>query len=145
MKRRDTGRPATAADESARRAEAQTELARALAAVADPDQMTAFLIDLCTPAELEALADRWSVVPLLADGVSYRQVHEQTGVSVTTVGRVARSLEHGTGGYRQVLEQCRGELEQNREAALARDHSEAGPGPGDPTLRHTRGAQPATG
>jgi len=108
MKRRDTGQPASAADELSRRELAQAELARALASVEDPERMTAFLTDLCTPAELEALADRWSVVPLLADGVSYRQVHEQTGVSVTTVGRVARCLDHGTGGYREVLAHTRG-------------------------------------
>ncbi|MCK0111952.1 YerC/YecD family TrpR-related protein [Ornithinimicrobium sp. F0845] len=108
MKRRDTGQTATAADELSRGEQAQAELARALALVDDPERMAAFLTDLCTPAELEALADRWSVVPLLADGVSYRQVHEQTGVSVTTVGRVARCLEHGTGGYREVLAHTRG-------------------------------------
>ncbi|HLS44276.1 MAG TPA: YerC/YecD family TrpR-related protein [Ornithinicoccus sp.] len=108
MKRRDTGQPASAADELSQREAAQVELARALAAVDDPERMRAFLTDLCTPAELEALADRWSVVPLLADGASYRQVHELTGVSVTTVGRVARCLDHGTGGYREVLAHSRG-------------------------------------
>ncbi|WP_312315647.1 YerC/YecD family TrpR-related protein [Stenotrophomonas sp.] len=74
-------------------------LARAFAGLTDPDQVTAFLRDLCTPAELEALADRWKVVPLLQQGVPYREIHELTGVSVTTTGRVARSLEHGHRGY----------------------------------------------
>ena len=50
-------------------------------------------------AELEAMADRWKVVPLLQQGVPYREIHERTGVSVTTIGRVARTLEHGAGGY----------------------------------------------
>lgn len=100
MKRRDTGQAPSASDELSPRA---LSLAQALASVDGAEEMAAFLTDLCTPAELEALADRWSVVPLLEQGVPYRQVHEQTGVSVTTVGRVARSLEHGTGGYRAVL------------------------------------------
>lgn len=39
------------------------------------------------------------MVPLLQQGVPYREIHELTGVSVTTTGRVARSLEHGHGGY----------------------------------------------
>src|SRR5690606_25109990 len=51
------------------------------------------------PAELEAMADRWRVVPLLLQGLPYREIHERTQVSVTTVGRVARTLEHGAGGY----------------------------------------------
>lgn len=66
--------------------------------------MQAFLRDLCTPAELEAMADRWRVVPLLRKGVPYREIYDLTGVSVTTIGRVARSLEHGAGGYAVALE-----------------------------------------
>ena len=74
-------------------------LAEALAALQDPTEVAAFLRDLCTPAELEAMIDRWRVVPLLLEGVPYREIHQRTGVSVTTVGRVARTLEHGDGGY----------------------------------------------
>ena len=74
-------------------------LAKALAALDQPAEITAFLRDLCTPAELEAMADRWRVVPLLLEKVPYREIHERTGVSVTTIGRVARSIEHGAGGY----------------------------------------------
>lgn len=94
MKRRAVDAPESPAVE---------ELAAVVAAISDPAEMAAFLVDLCTPAELEALADRWSVVPLLADGVPYRTIHERTGVSVTTVGRVARCLDHGAGGYRAAL------------------------------------------
>lgn len=39
------------------------------------------------------------MVPLLLEGVPYREIHERTRVSVTTVGRVARTLGHGEGGY----------------------------------------------
>lgn len=74
-------------------------LARALASLDKPGDVRAFLEDLCTPAELEAMSDRWKVVPLLLEGVPYREIHERTLVSVTTIGRVARTLEHGAGGY----------------------------------------------
>lgn len=40
-------------------------LADALACLREPEAVEAFLRDLCTPAELEAMADRWRVVPLL--------------------------------------------------------------------------------
>ena len=79
-------------------------LARALAALDKPQEVQAFLRDLCTPAELEAMADRWRVVPLLRKGVPYREIYDLTGVSVTTIGRVARSLEHGAGGYAAAIE-----------------------------------------
>ena len=62
-----------------------------------------FFRDLCTPAELQALADRWSVVALLRQNLPYREIHRQTGVSVTTIGRVARYLENGNGGYSLAL------------------------------------------
>jgi len=80
-------------------------LAAAFAALRDPQQVQAFLRDLCTPAELEAMADRWKVVPLLQQGMPYREIHERTGVSVTTTGRVARSLEHGHRGYAAAIAQ----------------------------------------
>jgi TrpR-related protein YerC/YecD len=63
------------------------------------DECRSFFRDLCTPAELQALADRWAVVGLLREGKSYREIHAQTGVSVTTIGRVARYLSAGNGGY----------------------------------------------
>lgn len=74
-------------------------LCRALLAADDVDAMLALLTDLCTPAELEALADRWQVVPYILEGVPYREIHDRTAVSVTTVGRVARCLTSGAGGY----------------------------------------------
>lgn len=74
-------------------------LAKTFASLERVDDVAAFLRDLCTPAELEAMADRWRVVPLLLQGVSYREIHERTLVSVTTIGRVARTMEHGAGGY----------------------------------------------
>lgn len=87
-----------AADEHTASASLQA-LSRALAALSRPEEVRAFLQDLCTPAELEAMADRWRVVPLLIKGVPYREIHDLTEVSVTTIGRVARTLESGTGGY----------------------------------------------
>jgi TrpR-related protein YerC/YecD len=75
-------------------------LCGAIAVLEDATEVRAFLEDLCTPAEIEAMADRWRVVPWLLDGTPYREIHDHTGVSVTTIGRVARCLEGGAGGYR---------------------------------------------
>ena len=67
------------------------------------------LRDLCTPAEREAIYDRWRVALLLKEGLSYRDIAEQTGVSVTTIGRVARFKDMGEGGYQIALKR----LEEN--------------------------------
>lgn len=63
------------------------------------EECRAFFRDLCTPAELQAMADRWAVVESLQRGLPYREIHRLTGVSVTTIGRVARYLSTGNGGY----------------------------------------------
>jgi len=78
---------------------AQQALMHAISQLHTAEEAALFFGDLCTPAELEAMADRWEVVPLLRQGVAYRRIHEQTGVSVTTITRVARSLSLGLGGY----------------------------------------------
>ena len=82
-------------------------LATALNGLKNAEQIYAFLIDLCTPAELEAMADRWQVVEPLTKAVPYRQIHDETGVSVTTIGRVARCLELGSGGYQLALKNAK--------------------------------------
>jgi len=79
--------------------EAERSLYRAIMTLRDADECRRFFHDLCTPAELEAMADRWAVVGLLKRGLPYREIHDRTGVSVTTVGRVARFLTDGNGGY----------------------------------------------
>jgi TrpR-related protein YerC/YecD len=74
----------------------------AVAALVNPDECRAFFRDLCTPAEIQAMADRWAVVEPLNRGLPYREIHKLTGVSVTTIGRVARFLSSGNGGYETV-------------------------------------------
>ena len=80
-------------------AAAERGLFQAILTLRSVDECRAFFRDLCTPAELQALADRWAVVGLLQQGLPYREIQRHTGVSVTTVGRVARYLEAGNGGY----------------------------------------------
>ena len=64
----------------------------------------AFLRDLCTLSELEAMAHRWQVARLLEQGLPYLEIAERTGASTTTVTRVAHWLRHGEGGYRTALD-----------------------------------------
>src|ERR1700727_1921881 len=78
---------------------AERNLCVAGAALRTPEEVRAFFRDLCTPAELQAMADRWAVVDYLKRGLPYREIHRLTVVSVTTIGRVARFLGNGNGGY----------------------------------------------
>ena len=78
-------------------------LFEAIISMKNADECRNFFRDLCTPAELQALVDRWQVVKLLEEDRPYRQIHDMTGVSVTTIGRVARFLTEGFGGYQTAI------------------------------------------
>jgi len=82
------------------------ELAEALVTLRSPADARAVLADLCTPAEVRTLAERWHVARLLDEGkLTYREIHEATGVSTTTIVRVARFLrQEVNGGYRILLD-----------------------------------------
>ena len=95
---------------------AERNLCTALASLASPEEVRAFLRDLCTPAEIQAMADRWAVVDLLRRDLPYREIHRRSGVSVTTIGRVARFLTRGSGGYETAAQRLR-ELRRGDPAA----------------------------
>jgi len=59
--------------------------------------------DLCTPNEIEAMAQRLEVAQLLHRGATYHEIVAQTGVSTATISRINRCLTHGSGGYHIVL------------------------------------------
>ena len=83
-----------------------TELCDALLTPGNREEMRQLLRDLCTPAELKALAERWHVARLL-DGtkLSYREISDSTGVSTTTIVRVGRFLrQEPFHGYRRALD-----------------------------------------
>jgi len=82
---------------------AEEDLFKAIVSLKDTREMRRFFEDLCTPAELQALVDRWQVVEYLHRDLPYRKIHDLTGVSVTTIGRVARCLSDGAGGYRVAI------------------------------------------
>jgi TrpR-related protein YerC/YecD len=79
----------------------------ALLDLEDRDEAAAFLRDLCTLGELRDLAQRWTVVRLLADGLHYSEISRRTGASTATITRIASWLHHGDGGYARALEKAR--------------------------------------
>lgn len=80
-------------------------LCEALLSFETADEIQRFMLDLSTPGELRALAERWRVAQLLDTGAkSYREISAETGVSTTTVTRVARFLsQEPHQGYRLAL------------------------------------------
>jgi TrpR-related protein YerC/YecD len=83
----------TSTEPSCDAAELARDLCAALMTPETGEEMAALLADLCTPAEVRTLAERWHVARLLEEGnLSYREIHDATGVSTTTIVRVARFL-----------------------------------------------------
>ena len=86
------------------------DLCRALLTPGSPEEMARVLTDLCTPQEIRTLAERWHVARLLdGTGLSYRDIHDATGVSTTTIVRVARFLrQEPHRGYRAAIDALAG-------------------------------------
>lgn len=86
-----------------------TGLCDALLTARSRDEMRRLLLDLCTPAEIRTLAERWHVARLLDEtDLPYREIHDRTGVSTTTIVRVGRFLrQEPNEGYRRAIDRLR--------------------------------------
>ena len=86
------------------------QLCEALLTPKSREEMGRLLADLCTPAEMRTLAERWHVARLLDErDLTYREIHDGTGVSTTTIVRVGRFLrQEPHHGYRLALDRLRG-------------------------------------
>ena len=83
------------------------DLFETVASLRTKDEAQRFLRDLCTRAELDAMAHRWQVARLLDEGLPYLEVARKAHASTTTVTRVAQWLRRGEGGYRLALQRRR--------------------------------------
>ena len=84
--------------------EAEDKLFEAIKTLQGFDEYRSFFQDILTPSEFQAIKDRWKVAALLYEGYTYREINAISGVSITTVARVARFLSDGSGGYQIALE-----------------------------------------
>ena len=84
--------------------EAEDKLFEAIKTLQVFSEYRSFFQDILTPSEFQAIKDRWTVAALLYEGYTYREINAISGVSITTVARVARFLSDGSGGYQIALE-----------------------------------------
>ena len=84
--------------------EAENKLFEAIKTLQGFDEYRSFFQDILTPSEFQAIKDRWTVAALLYEGYTYREINAISGVSITTIARVARFLSDGSGGYQIALE-----------------------------------------
>lgn len=67
------------------------------------DECLAFFQDICTIKELSDMSQRLMVAKMLSEGKIYQDISKETGASTTTISRVSRCLNYGSGGYRSAL------------------------------------------
>ena len=83
---------------------ATDELLATIVRLESATEAAAFMRDLCTRKELEEMSHRWEAVKLLDQGIPYREISDRTGLSTATITRINQWLQHGTGGYRAMLD-----------------------------------------
>tara|TARA_B100000586_G_scaffold197155_1_gene145691 strand:- start:469 stop:783 length:315 start_codon:yes stop_codon:yes gene_type:complete len=87
--------------------EVEDKLFEAIKTLDGFEEYRSFFLDILTPAEFQAIKDRWAVAALLYEGYTYREINKISGVSITTVARVARFISNGSGGYQLALERIK--------------------------------------
>ena len=75
------------------------------------DDCDDFFEDICTINELKVIAQRLHVAKLLKKGTTFNEIVKLTGASTTTISRVNRSLQYGSGAYKKILDSL--EAEEN--------------------------------
>ena len=83
---------------------ATADLFEAILRLDTTEEASRFFRDLCTLGELHDLSQRWAVVRMLDAGLHYADISRRTGASTATITRIAAWLNHGEGGYREMLD-----------------------------------------
>jgi len=66
-----------------------------------------FFEDICTVAEIKAIAQRLEVAKMLERDMTYTDIAEATGASTATISRVKRCLYFGADGYKLILQRLK--------------------------------------
>lgn len=94
------------------------QLFEAVLLLENVDECYRFFEDICTVAELKAMAQRLEVAKMLQTDKTYGEIAERTGASTATISRVKRCLNYGADGYKLVLERLKSETAADRRQQL---------------------------
>lgn len=83
------------------------ELYKAFLALQTEEECKKFLRDLLTEAEIKEFINRWKVVRMLDEKISYEEIEKQTGMSSTTVARISKWFKKGMGGYQLMIQRLK--------------------------------------
>lgn len=80
-----------------------TQLLEAIVSLENTDEAKRFLRDLMTEGEIEEFGKRLEAARLLSNNVQYNTIIKQTGLSSTTIARIAKWLRGSLRGYNLIL------------------------------------------
>lgn len=77
------------------------ELCRLVASARNAGEIALLFDDLLTPAEREAITERWQIARLLIQGKTQREIRDELSTSIATVNRGAHALKNSRGGFKR--------------------------------------------
>ncbi len=80
-----------------------TKLIQGILALETRSEAEKFLRDLMTENEIKEFASRLKAAEMLTEKVPYTTIERETGLSSTTIARVAKWLNGKEGGYRMII------------------------------------------
>ena len=79
------------------------KLAKAFLSLKTEIDMLNFMRDLLTVEELSEFSNRLEAMKMIEKKIPYREIAKKTGMSTTTITRIAHWLKHGEVGYEKIL------------------------------------------
>jgi len=83
------------------------QLYKTILSLKDVGEAQVFFRDLLTEAEIKEFSNRWKVAQMLDQKKQYEVIAKETGMSSTTIARISKWLNNGTGGYKLMLERLK--------------------------------------
>lgn len=80
------------------------ELFEAMKTLKTTEEYYRFFEDICTVAELKAIAQRLQVAKMLSEEKTYMEIEAKTKASTATISRINKCVGYGADGYKLVLE-----------------------------------------
>lgn len=77
-----------------------SELFHVFTQLENQTETEAFLRDILTPQELEAVAERWQIAQQLLQGKPQREIAQNLDIAIATISRGSRMVKYGTGGFK---------------------------------------------
>ena len=84
------------------------QLMEVIASLKTGEECYAFFEDVCTIKEMQDMSLRLETAIMLKEGQSYQKISACIGASATTISRVNKCLNYGSGGYKMAIERLKG-------------------------------------